>query len=54
MCFCHLFERWQEDEYLKADAEDDIKNASMTHYRCVNNKIRLQDFNRVFYEENHV
>lgn len=51
MCFCHLFERWEEDQYLKVDAEDDIKNASLTHYSCIDNKMRQQGFNQIFYQE---
>ena len=46
MCFRHLLERWGEEEYLQVDKEQDIKNASLTVYSRVDNKLALKEFNR--------
>ena len=46
MCFRHLLERWGEEEYLQVDKEQDIKNASLTTYQCIDNKLLLIEFNR--------
>lgn len=51
MCFRHLLERWGETDYLKVDAEDDVRNGSVTRYQSVGNKLHLRNFNHIFYEE---
>lgn len=33
LSFRATLEKWQEDDYLQVDKEDDVKNASLTHYR---------------------
>lgn len=50
LCFRHLFERWDESEYLQVDREEDVKNASITTYTGPY-KIRLESFNKIYYPE---
>jgi broad specificity phosphatase PhoE len=50
LAFRHLLERWDEEHYLVVDKED-VKNASVTTYKCISNKIRLHSYNEVFYTE---
>jgi broad specificity phosphatase PhoE len=50
LVFRRLLERWGEEEYLKVDKEDDVKNCSITRY-SVNNmtgKLVLRCYNRTF------
>jgi len=54
LCLRHLLERWDEASYLLVDKEEDVKNASVTTYACVENKIRLQDYNRTHYLEHRI
>ena len=48
--FRALLERWGEDDYLQVDKENDVKNASVTHYQF-EKKLRLKEYNSVFYAE---
>lgn len=48
--FRALLERWGEDEYLQVDKENDVKNASITHYQF-EKKLQLKEYNSVFYSE---
>lgn len=50
MCIRHLLERWGEEDYLQVDKEDDVLNASLTTYNCVNGKLTLEEYNQVTYE----
>jgi broad specificity phosphatase PhoE len=46
LAFRSLIERWEEDEYLKVDKEDDVKNCSLTVYRRhENRKLILHGYN---------
>lgn len=41
-----LIERWGEDQYMKTDMEDDVKNCGITSYERVNNrKLVLREYN---------
>jgi broad specificity phosphatase PhoE len=51
LCLRHLLERWEEANYLQVDKEQDVKNASVTTYICLDNKIRLNSYNQTFYTE---
>jgi broad specificity phosphatase PhoE len=51
LCLRHLLERWDEASYLQVDKEEDVKNASVTTYKCVENKIRLDSYNTTYYSE---
>jgi len=53
LCLRHLLERWDEASYLQVDKEDDVKNASITTYKCEANKIRLDSYNTTYYPEEH-
>lgn len=50
LSFRALLERWGEDDYLQVDKENDVKNASFTHYQF-EEKLRLKEYNSVFYSE---
>jgi hypothetical protein len=50
LSFRALLERWGEDDYLQVDKENDVKNASITHYKF-QKKLRLKEYNSVFYTE---
>jgi len=50
LSFRALLERWGEDDYLQVDKENDVKNASVTHYQF-ENKLRLKEYNGTFYTE---
>jgi 2,3-bisphosphoglycerate-dependent phosphoglycerate mutase len=48
LAFRSLIERWEEDEYLQVDKEDDVKNCGLTIYdRVDNRKLRLREYNKV-------
>jgi broad specificity phosphatase PhoE len=53
LVFRRLLERWGEEEYLKVNREDDVKNCSMTAYRYDNavDKLVLDEYNTVCYLE---
>ena len=48
-----LLERWTEEQYLDVDANDDVKNCSITHYTAGGNshKLILKSYNTVCYPE---
>ena len=50
LSFRALLERWGEDDYMQVDKENDVKNASVTHYQF-ERKLRLKEYNSVFYGE---
>lgn len=50
LSFRALLERWGEDDYLQVDKENDVKNASITHYQF-EKKLRLKEYNSTFYTE---
>jgi 2,3-bisphosphoglycerate-dependent phosphoglycerate mutase len=48
LAFRSLIERWEEEEYLKVDKEDDVKNCGLTTYdRVENRKLILREYNTV-------
>jgi 2,3-bisphosphoglycerate-dependent phosphoglycerate mutase len=48
LAFRSLLERWEEDEYLQVDKEDDVKNCGLTLYRRYENrKLILHNYNLV-------
>lgn len=48
LAFRSLIERWEEDQYLQVDAEDDVKNCGLTIYdRIDNRKLKLREYNVV-------
>jgi 2,3-bisphosphoglycerate-dependent phosphoglycerate mutase len=48
LAFRSLLERWEEDEYLQVDKEDDVKNCGLTTYDRINNrKLKLREYNQV-------
>jgi broad specificity phosphatase PhoE len=48
LAFRSLIERWEEEQYLHVDAEDDVKNCGLTIYdRVDNRKLRLREYNKV-------
>lgn len=47
LCFRRLLERWGEDEYLQVDREDDVKNCSLTIYRCRDGRMALEVYNQL-------
>jgi broad specificity phosphatase PhoE len=48
LAFRSLIERWEENEYLQVDREDDVKNCGLTIYdRVDNRKLKLREYNRV-------
>jgi broad specificity phosphatase PhoE len=48
LAFRSLIERWEEDEYLQVDKEDDVKNCGLTIYdRIDNRKLKLREYNKV-------
>ena len=49
LIFRRLLERWDEAEYLKVDAEDDVLNCSVTAYRydAAKQKLVLDEYNTV-------
>jgi broad specificity phosphatase PhoE len=54
LAFRALLERWDEEQYLVVDREDDVKNASLTHYRFDHHgsrKLVLETYNQIFYSE---
>ena len=48
--FRALLERWGEEDYMQVDKENDVKNASVTHYQF-DDKLRLKEYNSVFYDD---
>ena len=48
LIFRRLLERWNEDEYLKIDREQDVLNCSMTAYRydAKRGKLLLDYYNK--------
>ena len=56
-----VLEKWGEDDYLQVDKENDVKNASLTHYAyehvgsypngLPHSKLRLKEYNSTFYSE---
>jgi broad specificity phosphatase PhoE len=53
LSFRALLERWGEEEYLQVDKENDVKNASVTHYQF-DRKLRLTEYNSVFYSDSDI
>jgi broad specificity phosphatase PhoE len=52
LIFRRLFERWNEDQYMIVDREDDVKNCSITVYEPnERGSIRLEEYNTVVYPE---
>jgi broad specificity phosphatase PhoE len=56
LSFRATLEKWQEDDYLQVDKENDVKNASITHYAYDtvgpnHKKLVLKGYNSIFYEE---
>ena len=61
LSFRALLEKWGEDDYLQVDKENDVKNASLTHYAYepvgnypngeVHSKLVMKEYNSVFYAE---
>lgn len=54
LAFRALLEKWNEEQYLQVDKENDVKNASMTHYSFHHKgsrKLELEEYNTVFYTE---
>ena len=65
LAFRATLEKWQEDDYLMVDKENDVKNASVTHYafesrsldellakpKLSHSKLRLKEYNAIFYSE---
>jgi broad specificity phosphatase PhoE len=57
LSFRALLEKWGEDDYLQVDRENDVKNASITHYAYNSptgqghKKLVLEEFNSIFYAE---
>src|SRR5271166_3566870 len=48
LAFRSLIERWEEEEYLKVDKEDDCKNCGLTVYRRIfKRKLELGEYNLV-------
>lgn len=48
LAFRSLIERWEEDEYLQVDKEDDVHNCGLTIYdRVDNRKLLLREYNKV-------
>ena len=48
LAFRSLIERWEEDEYLQIDKEDDVVNCGLTVYdRVDNRKLKLREYNKV-------
>jgi hypothetical protein len=48
LAFRSLIERWEEDEYLQVDKEDDCKNCGLTVYdRVDNRKLKLRSYNLI-------
>src|SRR5579864_8073703 len=41
LIFRRLLERWDEQQYLKVDSEDDVLNCSITAYRCDSSASKL-------------
>jgi broad specificity phosphatase PhoE len=54
LIFRRLLERWDEAQYIKVDAEDDVLNCSITAYRydAEKHKLMLDCFNSVCYPKN--
>ena len=50
LSFRAVLEKCGEDDYLQVDKENDVKNASVTHYEF-EKKLRLKEYNSVFYSE---
>jgi broad specificity phosphatase PhoE len=51
-----LLERWGEDDYMKVDKEDDVKNCSLTTYvfdpsKGEKGKLVLQEYNTIVYNK---
>jgi broad specificity phosphatase PhoE len=51
LVFRKLLERWNEEDYMKIDKEQDVKNCSITHYISEGDKLILQKYNHVCYPE---
>ena len=48
LAFRSLIERWEEEQYLKVDMEDDVVNCGLTIYnRVENRKLVLREYNKV-------
>lgn len=48
LAFRSLIERWEEDEYLQVDREDDVRNCGLTVYdRVDNRRLKLREYNKV-------
>lgn len=48
LAFRSLIERWEEEQYLQVDKEDDCKNCGLTIYdRRDNRKLILREYNKV-------
>ena len=53
LIFRRLLERWGEDEYLKVNRENDVKNCSMTSYLydAEHDRLVLDEYNTISYLE---
>lgn len=53
LIFRRLLERWREDEYLKVDKEEDVKNCSLTIYDYDRDKKKLvlNGYNTICYTD---
>lgn len=54
LAFRALLEKWGEEEYLQVDKENDVKNASVTHYAFDHKTTRrlvMTEYNSIFYTE---
>jgi broad specificity phosphatase PhoE len=53
LSFRATLEKWGEDDYLQVDKENDVKNASVTHYAYelvgTRKKLVLKEYNSIFY-----
>ena len=45
LAFRSLLERWEEEQYMKIDQEDDVRNAAATIYQRDNDRLELQQYN---------
>ena len=61
LSFRATLEKWGEDDYLQVDKENDVKNASLTHYAyehvgaypngLPHSKLVMKEYNSIFYGE---
>ncbi len=50
LVFRRLLERWNEEQYMQVDRENDVKNCSLTTYEeeASTGRLRLKEYNQVF------